>query len=191
MTAAVNLYAYVGNDPVNGIDPTGQYECVGGRDCNRIERHVRDIRRAARNAERTTGTRIQSMQARALRGLVTALGTAGDGNGVNIASVDFEDDQILGTNQRGPGGSISIQLDFNNIDRSSSTGAGTLGHELTHGLRRRSVGEPGDLAAIFNEERLGNWAESMINEQLSEETSVWSRNMTPQERAEGERWRVC
>ena len=29
----VNLYAYVGNDPVNGRDPTGMFECTGTRLC--------------------------------------------------------------------------------------------------------------------------------------------------------------
>ncbi|MEH3098734.1 RHS repeat-associated core domain-containing protein [Sphingomonas adhaesiva] len=29
----INLYAYVGNDPVNGRDPTGMFECTGTRLC--------------------------------------------------------------------------------------------------------------------------------------------------------------
>jgi RHS repeat-associated protein len=29
-----NLYVYVNNDPVNGLDPYGLYQCVGGAQCN-------------------------------------------------------------------------------------------------------------------------------------------------------------
>lgn len=33
----VNLYTYVNNDPVDGKDPTGEYECAKGNDCTKFE----------------------------------------------------------------------------------------------------------------------------------------------------------
>lgn len=33
----MNLYAYVGSDPLNGRDPTGKYECSKGTDCKEFE----------------------------------------------------------------------------------------------------------------------------------------------------------
>ena len=39
----VNLYAYVANDPVDGRDPTGLYECIGSRLCNDQSDAVRQL----------------------------------------------------------------------------------------------------------------------------------------------------
>lgn len=38
-----NLYAYVGNDPINGADPTGQYECENGVDCEKFENYRQNL----------------------------------------------------------------------------------------------------------------------------------------------------
>lgn len=40
---SINLYAYVGNDPVNANDPTGQYECAAGMDCPKFETYRQNL----------------------------------------------------------------------------------------------------------------------------------------------------
>ncbi len=39
----VNLYAYVNNDPTNGKDPTGLYECAVGNDCTKFESYRQSL----------------------------------------------------------------------------------------------------------------------------------------------------
>ena len=61
-----NLYAYVGNDPVNRTDPTGKYQCGGNKDqCAAAETAINDIRRAARdpNLSRAERTRLSQVAA--------------------------------------------------------------------------------------------------------------------------------
>jgi len=82
-----NLYAYVGNDPVNRTDPTGQYECTTEAACKAAERGIKEIR-AARDFYRSAavGSRIARAEpaARALDKTLSSLGTRQDG-GVNIS----------------------------------------------------------------------------------------------------------
>jgi RHS repeat-associated protein len=39
----INLYAYVGNDPVGGRDPTGMYECAKGNNCEKFEGYRQEL----------------------------------------------------------------------------------------------------------------------------------------------------
>lgn len=56
----INLYAYVGNDPINGRDPTGKYECASGVDCAKFESYRQNLI-AARNSYMSNSAEYQAI----------------------------------------------------------------------------------------------------------------------------------
>jgi len=179
----VNLYAYVGNDPVNGTDPSGAYTCSGNReDCKKIDGYVSDVRRAAREANQNTGTRIQSAAARTLNAIVGLLGNRGQANGITIASANLPND-VLGQERLNSEGGSTISLDIPNIEASrTSSGAGTLAHEATHSAQSIRRGSPGSLAEVFQREHTANLVQSYTEQYLRHDTAQWFPGMTTQQR---------
>lgn len=79
----INLYAYVANDPVNGRDPSGMYDCAGSKGkCRAVAALAKGLDAAANSRK------ISSDQRATLRSASDALGKAGDHNGV---TVNFQD----------------------------------------------------------------------------------------------------
>ena len=126
----INLYAYVGNDPVNGRDPTGKYNCLGSTsECKDIKSYAKNLAAAARTP--MTGSRFASPQ---LKAAAKYVGTD-NGKGPDIK---------FGREKGAAAGSYSngiINLDKSKIDASSSdsrtrriVGGGILAHEGAHGI---------------------------------------------------------
>lgn len=180
----LNLYAYVAGDPINTLDPTGQYICDSGRaKCNEIAGYVAELREAARLAAHGSAeSRIRSDEARLLSGLAQFLGREGQNNGVNINDADLPSGK-LGATSLGRDRVINIELDLSAIRTSrSSTGAGTLGHEAMHGYQYRTSGHVRSLEDVYRREVLGNVVESLTNQILDQRSSVWYRGITHRER---------
>ncbi|HEY0598182.1 RHS repeat-associated core domain-containing protein [Sphingopyxis sp.] len=124
----LNIYAYVGNDPLNGSDPTGTYNCKK-TECGEIARIRREIVRA-RNSEP-----LNLKRSSVISSLLGTLGTENDGNGVFVFNAVLEKGTLGDT---GPVGSrYDVRLDFGQIrSMRGNTGyagaAAVLGHEVRH-----------------------------------------------------------
>src|SRR5690606_26035894 len=88
----VNLYAYVGNDPVNWIDPTGLYECdADPTQCERIAEALVRLREAARKFRRGSNAE------RHLTALADLYGEEGVRNGIIVRPRRDDDEFSLDT----------------------------------------------------------------------------------------------
>jgi uncharacterized protein RhaS with RHS repeats len=134
-----NLYTYVGNDPVDGRDPSGLYDCEK-RDCADVARYATQLRDFVSTLEHTKNLSAHGRDILAKgQALVAFLGTENDHNGVNIAG----DNNMDGGDTRGTrhGGKIWIRINFAQTDERARSnhdiGGAILGHELVHGYEMR------------------------------------------------------
>jgi len=158
----LNLYAYVGNDPVDRTDPSGEYICIGATDaCDKV--------RGGLERDREAFNKLDAGAAKDRLGKVLAFyGREGEKNGVNIS---FSADVTLGQTQLEANGSVSIKLttDFAVAGRGwegatiIDTQAGTLAHEGSHGLDLTQAGHnPRNRAEALVTERRAYSLESSL-----------------------------
>ena len=105
----MNLYDYVGGDPVNSRDPSGLYKCKGNAEqCGQFKDGLRQLRNAAEKSIKT-GTRIRD---NALSKAVRFYGREGK-SGPDI-TFDKEDAGTLGSFDKG---NNSVNFDLKQITR--------------------------------------------------------------------------
>jgi len=136
----INLYMYVGDDPVNQVDPSGLYECHTEKDCDTAAAGITQIRTARRfYASAPIGSRIPRNMAvaRVIDGVLSSLGSKNDG-GVNINTGDLPARFAGLYDPR----SNKITLDTNMIAGAGEYLGEVLGHETQHYRQRNENLEP-------------------------------------------------
>ena len=143
---SLNLYAYVGNNPLIRTDPDGHVTCSGSNDQCAQMQTAYNLAKAAQ-AKLPAG----SAEAKAIGKVMAFYGKWGEKNGVNISFASLKAGE-LGTAAIGKDGkSVNITFDLKQINaagsQSSSGGTSAFGertgvfvHEGTHGVDERAWG---------------------------------------------------
>jgi RHS repeat-associated protein len=156
-----NLYAYVGNDPMNGRDSTGQYTCPAA-DCEKVDKSVRHLALAARAARMQTGSHLPSAASSVLTALVKGLGRSGEDNGISIENGSLNSG-TLGNTQLNENGTQTITMDFAQISQNGGypIAGAVVGHEATHVAQNVRYGRIGSLHELYRREvqayQVGSW----------------------------------
>lgn len=155
-----NLYAYVANDPINAIDPTGMYECDSEKACIAAETARADLQIAAREARRAgppTGTRINTALSR-INGALSELGEKGDG-GVNVTMAPQAEIAEATGSSTAVGSytpstdTITLSDSFKPDVRSGVDWGFVVGHELWHRRSRQTAFEGPGVFRLTRETR--------------------------------------
>jgi len=139
----INLYCYVANDPINGVDPMGMYKCGDQKSCDAAEKGIQQITQARdhyRSQKPPTGTRIDrnAAKARSLDKTLKSLGT-NDSGGVEIKSGEVPGNPGA---RGGYDGNNTLYLNERKIADTGGRVGETLGHEVQH-FRQRNDGLSG------------------------------------------------
>jgi RHS repeat-associated protein len=184
-----NLYAYVGNDPVNGTDPTGTYECNGTRsDCSYIRIYRRELGEAAARARPETGNRIMSTTARSLQMVDRYIGSEGDGNGVEISNAHLDRGTLGDTNESNGNIRIDIAQTRQAEADGRTTGAGVLAHEGSHSALFGIRGGLTSLRDDMQREVFAYYLQSLTDQLLGARSDYWHPGTTETQRRSIVRW---
>ena len=181
-TDDLDLYAYVGDDPVDREDPKGLYTCSGSTDnCNAVSTAI-----SAAKAAISSG-RLTKSESGAVSKVLNFLGNAGQKNGV---AIDFSDKiSALGqTSVNGKTGDVTITLgsDYSKYYTSGYPGAdakgeqaGILAHEGQHGIDERAMGRDPKTAQEDRTTEHNAWSvQSYVSKGLNDNSvrGLWSPN---------------
>lgn len=165
----MNLYAYVGNDPVNGVDPTGLYVCEAGAEdyCDIVDAALERAAEGIKNLDSDEAAQVQSA--------IDAIGSRGDMNGLlirggNIGAAATVQSAAVPFSGR----VVSIMTINSNVksladlDRIAG-GPGTISHEGKHVQDDRERGRPpANTQELYETEKNGHYVGALVAKSLNQ-----------------------
>jgi hypothetical protein len=143
----LNLYAYVGNNPLSRRDPDGHYQCGGSVDqCAAIN----DALNLAIAAVKDLGA--NSKEGKAIQKVIDFYGAANYDNGVKVSFASLKRNDLGKASIGNDGHTVTITLDLTQISASGSHSSrggtsaigertGAVIHEGTHGVDELAWGQ--------------------------------------------------
>lgn len=160
--AGFNDYAYVSDNPINKIDPTGMFQCANKASCEAGTRLRNDFMKAQQHFK------SGSSAYKSIAAGIKALGTANDGGPIHVAVV-FSKGKSLGWGGAPKGKTPTLTINFARLEampkaqQSETNFAATGRHELQHVMDDMVAGDlPHDIANEFWHEVRGVRAETPI-----------------------------
>lgn len=192
-----NLYAYIGNDPINGSDPKGMYDCRAGAEaaCDRVDKALERAKKLLESGDLSRSDRKMLQRA------VDAAGTRGDHNGTVVT---------MGERIRQPDGSIAtcrsacafvnvreervVMLSRNFINgtkdlRFSSAVIHEFGH--TSDFQRWQNNNPQTPQQSYDTERAWTAVGVRMLRAMGGQSYGADRNKTPEEIARSHAWKIA
>ncbi len=117
----LDLYEYVGDDPMNRSDPTGLYTCEMEKMCKDLEADIQKLRDSLK------GNNLTKEERGMVTTVVNAFGAAGEKNGLDVKFGSLGDTadgsgHIGGLTSQNDDGTFTITIDSSNYFRSKGTG---------------------------------------------------------------------
>jgi RHS repeat-associated protein len=127
----LNLYAYVGNNPMNRFDPDGHYSCDTknhGAECGKIKDALAIVQKA------DSALKEGSKERGRLDAVLKFYGSENDGKGPSVQFADLSQDHAVGETQT-VNGKTTITFDTKALGDYGQAGKGEeVAHEGTHGM---------------------------------------------------------
>lgn len=130
----VNLYGYVANDPINGIDPSGLWTCSKGSEseCNAFNKGVNALKAARWDMNLQDRTRVNR--------ILSTLGAQGVSNGILVRAGDVGVNGGVGNTSSNPITKTVTITVSTGINRPVQEMAGFAAHEGSHALDQIAAG---------------------------------------------------